>query len=55
MCGRDVARYRHGEAAGREDGAQRVIDIPTADIERTMRLLCVFAIEELHPGFVRLP
>jgi len=47
--------YLYGLMAGGQDGVQRVADILTADIIRTMKLLGVQSLAELHPGLVRLP
>lgn len=47
--------YLYGLMAGGQDGVQRAADILTADIERTMKLLGVQSVAELHPGHVRLP
>lgn len=47
--------YLYGLMAGGEDGVQRVADILAADIERTMKLLGVTSLPELHPGHVRFP
>lgn len=40
---------------GGEDGVQRVADLLTADIVRTMALLGVRTVADLQPGMVRLP
>jgi L-lactate dehydrogenase (cytochrome) len=51
-----VARaYLYGLMAGGERGVQRAVDILTAEITRTMRLLGVRSFAELTPGHVRLP
>ena len=47
--------YLYGLMAGGEDGVQRAADILTADVTRTMKLLGVSSIDELHPGHVHLP
>ncbi len=47
--------YLYGLMAGGQDGVQRAADILTADIERTMKLLGVQSLAELHPDHVRLP
>jgi L-lactate dehydrogenase (cytochrome) len=47
--------YLYGLMAGGQDGVQRVADMLTADIERTMKLLGVTAVEDLSPDHVRLP
>ncbi|MEN8042142.1 MAG: alpha-hydroxy acid oxidase [Actinomycetota bacterium] len=47
--------YLYGLMAGGEDGVQRVVDILAGDIKRTMQLLGVRSIAELHPDHVRLP
>jgi L-lactate dehydrogenase (cytochrome) len=47
--------YLYGLMAGGQDGVQRAADILTADIERTMKLLGVRSLAELHPDHVRLP
>jgi L-lactate dehydrogenase (cytochrome) len=47
--------YLYGLMAGGEDGVQRAADILTSDIERTLKLLGVGSLAELHPGLVRLP
>ena len=47
--------YLYGLMAGGQDGVQRAADILTADIERTMKLLGVRSLAELHPDQVRLP
>jgi L-lactate dehydrogenase (cytochrome) len=45
----------YGLMAGGEDGVQRVADLLTADIVRTMALLGVRTVADLQPGMVRLP
>ena len=47
--------YLYGLMAGGQAGVQRVVDIFAGDIERTMQLLGVRTIAQLHPGLVRLP
>jgi L-lactate dehydrogenase (cytochrome) len=47
--------YLYGLMAGGEDGVQRAADILAADVVRTMKLLGVSSLGELHPGHVRLP
>jgi len=47
--------YLYGLMAGGEDGVQRAIDILTADVERTMKLLGVSSIDDLTPDHVQLP
>jgi L-lactate dehydrogenase (cytochrome) len=44
--------YLYGLMAGGKDGVDRAIDILRTEVERTMRLLGVNALEELHPGHV---
>ena len=44
--------YLYGLMAGGRDGVDRAIDILRTEIERTMRLLGVNALEELTPGHV---
>lgn len=47
--------YLYGLMAGGEAGVQRAADILTQDILRTMQLLGVTTLDELHPDHVRLP
>ena len=47
--------YLYGLMAGGQAGVQRMVDIFAGDIERTMQLLGVRTIGELHPELVRLP
>ncbi len=47
--------YLYGLMAGGRAGVDRAIDILRTDIERTMRLLGVTALEELTPQHVALP
>jgi len=47
--------YLFGLMAGGEDGVQRAIDILTADIERTLKLLGVTSIGDLTPNHVHVP
>jgi L-lactate dehydrogenase (cytochrome) len=47
--------YLYGIMAGGQAGVQRAADIITDDIVRTMKLLGVTSIDELHPDLVRLP
>jgi L-lactate dehydrogenase (cytochrome) len=47
--------YLYGLMAGGEDGVQRAADILAADVTRTMKLLGVSSLDELHPDHVRLP
>ncbi|MFV1999249.1 MAG: alpha-hydroxy acid oxidase [Acidimicrobiia bacterium] len=47
--------YLYGLMAGGERGVQRMVDIFTADVERTMQLLGVSSISDLHPDLVHLP
>jgi L-lactate dehydrogenase (cytochrome) len=47
--------YLYGLMAGGELGAQRAVDILTAEITRTLRLLGVRSLAELTPGHVKLP
>jgi L-lactate dehydrogenase (cytochrome) len=47
--------YLYGLMAGGQDGVQRAADILTADIERTMKLLGVQSLDELHPDHILLP
>ncbi len=44
--------YLYGLMAGGEAGVNRAIEILTGEVERTMRLLGVGSLEELHPGHV---
>ncbi len=44
--------YLYGLMSGGRDGVDRAIDILRTEIERTMRLLGVNALEELNPGHV---
>lgn len=44
--------YLYGLMAGGRDGVDRAVDILRTEIERTMRLLGVNALEELNPGHV---
>jgi L-lactate dehydrogenase (cytochrome) len=51
-----VARaYLYGLMAGGERGVRRAVDILTAEITRTMRLLGVRSMAELTPAHVKLP
>jgi L-lactate dehydrogenase (cytochrome) len=51
-----VARaYLYGLMAGGERGVQRAVDILTADLKRTMRLLGVRGMAELTPEHAKLP
>jgi L-lactate dehydrogenase (cytochrome) len=47
--------YLYGLMAGGEAGVRRVVDILSADIVRTMKLLGVRKLSELTPQHVRLP
>jgi len=47
--------YLYGLMAGGEAGVQRAADLLTQDILRTMQLLGVATLDDLHPGHVRLP
>jgi L-lactate dehydrogenase (cytochrome) len=47
--------YLYGLMAGGEDGVQRAIDILTADIERTLKLLGVTSLSDLTPDHVHVP
>ena len=47
--------YLYGLMAGGQAGVQRMVDIFRGDIERTMQLLGVRTIADLHPDLVRLP
>ena len=47
--------YLYGLMAGGEAGVQRMVDIFAGDIERTMQLLGVRTVADLHPGLIRLP
>ena len=47
--------YLYGLMAGGQAGVQRMVDIFSGDIERTMALLGVGSIAELHPDLVHLP
>ena len=47
--------YLYGLMAGGQAGVQRMVDIFAGDIERTMQLLGVRSVSELHPDLVRLP
>jgi len=47
--------YLYGLMAGGQAGVQRMVDIFRGDIERTMQLLGVRTIADLHPGLVRMP
>ncbi|MEN8239230.1 MAG: alpha-hydroxy acid oxidase [Actinomycetota bacterium] len=47
--------YLYGLMAGGQAGVQRMVDIFAGDIERTMQLLGVRTIADLHPELVRLP
>lgn len=44
--------YLYGLMAGGKDGVTRAIDILRSEVERTMRLLGVTRLEDLHPGHV---
>ncbi|WP_375400476.1 alpha-hydroxy-acid oxidizing protein [uncultured Amnibacterium sp.] len=44
--------YLYGLMAGGREGVDRAIDILRGEIERTMRLLGVNSLEQLHPGHV---
>jgi L-lactate dehydrogenase (cytochrome) len=51
-----IARaYLYGLMAGGERGVQRAVDILTAEIARTLRLLGVRSFAELTPAHVKLP
>ena len=47
--------YAYGLAAAGEDGVTRAIQILTADLERTLRLLGCASIRELNRSYVELP
>ena len=47
--------YLYGLMAGGERGVQRAVDILTAEVARTLRLLGVRSFAELTPGHVKLP
>jgi L-lactate dehydrogenase (cytochrome) len=47
--------YLYGLMAGGESGVRRAAEILTQDIVRTMKLLGVASIGDLHPDHVRLP
>jgi len=47
--------YLYGLMAAGEQGVQRMVDIFEGDITRTMQLLGVRSIADLHPDLVRLP
>jgi L-lactate dehydrogenase (cytochrome) len=47
--------YLYGLMAGGERGVQRAVDILTAEVRRTMRLLGVRSLAELTPAHVKLP
>jgi len=47
--------YLYGLMAGGEPGVRRVAQILSADIVRTMKLLGVSSLDQLHPDHVRLP
>jgi len=47
--------YLYGLMAGGERGVQRVVDILTAEVTRTMRLLGVRSIAGLRPAHAKLP
>lgn len=47
--------YLYGLMAGGERGVQRAVDILTAQVKRTMRLLGVRSFAELRPEHARLP
>jgi L-lactate dehydrogenase (cytochrome) len=47
--------YLYGLMAGGEPGVQRAVDILTAQVTRTMRLLGVRSFAELKPDHVKLP
>jgi L-lactate dehydrogenase (cytochrome) len=47
--------YLYGLMAGGEPGVQRAVDILTAQVKRTMRLLGVRSFAELKPEHARLP
>ena len=47
--------YLYGLMAGGEAGVQRVVEILAGDIERTMQLLGVRRVDDLHPDLVKLP
>ncbi|HWG25559.1 alpha-hydroxy acid oxidase [Actinospica sp.] len=46
--------FLYGLMAGGEAGVARCVEILSAEIERTMKFLGVAALDELHPGHVRL-
>jgi L-lactate dehydrogenase (cytochrome) len=46
--------YLYGLMAGGEAGVQRVVDLLSAQIRRTMALLGAASVADLHPGLVRL-
>jgi L-lactate dehydrogenase (cytochrome) len=46
--------YLYGLMAGGERGVQRVVDVMSREVTRTMQLLGVASIEELTPDRVRL-
>lgn len=47
--------YLYGLMAGGEDGVRRAAEILTAEFTRTMQLLGVTSVADLHPDLVRLP
>jgi L-lactate dehydrogenase (cytochrome)/glycolate oxidase len=47
--------YLYGLMAGGERGVERAVQILEREIRRTMQLLGVRRVEDLHPGHVRLP
>jgi L-lactate dehydrogenase (cytochrome) len=46
--------YGYGLAAGGAEGVRKALDILTADLVRTMKLLGADKVSDLHPGLVRL-
>src|SRR4029079_11125060 len=47
--------YAYGLAAAGDAGVQRAVDIPSADITRTLKLLRVGSIEGLDRSYVDVP
>lgn len=51
LCGR---AYLYGLMAGGEAGVRRAVELLADEVEQTMRLLGVTALDEIEPGMVRL-
>lgn len=47
--------YLYGLMAGGEQGVHRMLDLLSAEIKNTMQLLGATAVQDLHPGLVRVP